>query len=313
MQASLSYTLAAILVSVGAAAAVERVETHAWLVGDAPIIKVETFHGSIRVESAESGRVELDLLTQASGDRAEQWLDRVTVQANPFGAGIVVRVKQAGWGVEFGAGGQALRDVDLVLRVPVRCNLDLKSDSGSIEVADDIEGNMRARVSRGDIYFGRVIGSVTAETRAGDLVVARTTGDLSARSHFGDLRVGTVMGRANLRADHGNIDVVNSSGGLKAESVMGDIKASMSRRVSADSQLKASAGDVWVDVDPESALHIAATTRWGRVHSTLLFDANVGETKASKLRASLNGGGPLLSLQASGGDVKIKSVNTYGM
>ena len=121
------------------------------------------------------------------------------------------------------------------------------------------------------------------------------------------------MGWADLRADHGNIDVMNSFGGLSAESVKGDIKASMSRRVSADSRLKASVGDVWVDVDPESALHIAATTSWGEVHSAFNFGATEGETTASRLKGSLNGGGPLLSLQASGGDVKIYSVNTYGM
>lgn len=313
MQIKLLPILAAILVTVSAAAAIERVEQHEWLVGDAPIIKVETFHGSIRVESSASGRVELDFQARADGDQAEKWLDRITVQADPFGAGLVVRVKQTGWGIEFGSGELPQRQLNLVLRVPARSNLDLKSDSGNIEVADDIEGNMRARVSTGDIYFGRVIGSVTAFTQSGDLVIARTSGDLNARSQFGDLRIGTVMGWADLRADHGNIDVVNSHGGLTAESVKGDIKAGMSRRVTADSQLKASAGDVRVDVDPESALQVAAVSSWGKVYSGLNFEQSETNSAASRLSGNLNGGGPLLSLKAQGGNVTIKSVSTYGM
>lgn len=313
MQVKVPHILAAILVTTGASAAVERIENHEWLVGDAPIIKVETFHGSIRVEKAEAGRVGLELKGQASGDRAENWLNKIAVNADPFGAGLVVRVKQEGWSVEFGSGALPLRELDLVLRVPARCNLDLKSDQGSIEVADDIEGNMRARVATGDIYFGRVQGSVTAVTRSGDLVIARTTGDLTARSHRGDLRIGTIMGWADLRADHGNIDVVNSHGGLAAESVMGDIKAGMSRQISADAKLKASAGNVIVDLDPEAAVEVTAVSNWGEVHSAVDFRGGERTADAARLSGVLNGGGPLLTLKASGGDVRIKSVPTYGM
>lgn len=313
MQAKVPSILAVILVTTGVSAAVERIESHEWLVRDAPIVKVETFHGSIRVERSEAGRVELDLRAQATGERAEKWLNRIAVKADPFGAGLVVRVKQEGWSVEFGHGAMPMRDLDLVLKVPARCNLDLKSDQGSIEVADDIEGNMRARVSTGDIYFGRVLSSVTAVTRSGDLVIARTTGDLSARSYFGDVRVGTVMGQADLRADHGNIDVMHSFGGISAESVKGDITAGMSRRVSADARLKASAGNVIVDLDPESAVQIAAASNWGKVRSAQNFEPVDADNTASKLRGSLNGGGPLLTLKANGGDVLIKSVPTYGM
>jgi DUF4097 and DUF4098 domain-containing protein YvlB len=312
MQAKFSILLSAMLLAVGASGAVERVEKHQWLVGDAPIVKVETFHGSIRVERSESGRVELGLRAQASGQRAENWLNQIEVQASPFGAGLVVQVKQRGWSVEFGSGEASRRELDLVLRVPARCNLDLKSDLGRIEVADDIEGNMRARLSTGDIYFGRVIGSVTAVTRSGDLIIARTSGDLNARSHFGNLHIGTIMGWAELRADHGNIDVANSYGGLSAESVKGDIKAGMSRQITADTRLKASVGDVWVDLDPESALQVAAVSSWGQVHSALDFES-AAERTDTQLQGSLNGGGPMLSLEAEGGDVRIKAVSTYGM
>ncbi len=313
MQFQVPYILAALLVSTGVSAAVERIEAHAWLVGDAPIIKVETFHGSIRVEKSASGRVELDLRAHASGDRAEKWLNKIAVQASPFGAGLAVRVKQEGWSVEFGSGALPLRNLDLVLRVPARCNLDLKSDTGNIEVADDLEGNMRARVSTGNIYFGRVVGSVTAVTRSGDLIIAGTSGDLTARSYLGDLHVGTVMGWADLRADHGNIDVVNSYGGMSVESVRGDIKAGMSRQIAADSWLKAAVGDIVVDVDPESSVQIAANSSWGKVHSALDFQGMEANAKASRLQGERNGGGPLLSLKADGGDIKIKSVSTYGM
>jgi hypothetical protein len=313
MQAKVSQILVTFLLLAGISRAAELTESHEWLVGDAPIIKVNTFNGSIRVERADAGRVQLDLQAQASGENADRWLEKISVKANPFGAGLVVSVQQTGSGVEFGSGVAPQRQLDLVLRVPPQCSLDLTSEAGTIEVDDDLQGNMRVRVSTGTIALGRVLGSVTAITGSGDLVIARTTGDLIARSHHGNLQIGTVMGWAELRADHGSIDVVNSFGGMLAESVRGDIKAGMSRQVSANSHLHASAGDVIVGVDPESSLNVNATSSWGRVRSALEWEVVSGKSTKKRLQGERNGGGALLALKASGGNVKINSVPTYGM
>lgn len=306
-------SIAALLVFAQLVSAADRIERLQWPVGDAPIVKLESFKGLIRVEPAQSGVVELELTARASGNDAQRWLDKLTVKGSAFGAGLVISVKQAGWGVEFGTGPMPDRTLDLVLRVPQRCTLDLKSDSGRIEVASDIFGSMRARLASGDIYFGRVIGSVNAETTVGSVVISHATGDVTARSHRGDLQVGTVMGKAQLRADHGNIEVVNSFGGLTAEAVKGNVKAGMSRRVSADTRLQAKAGDVIVDVDPDTALVVQAQASWGRVNSALELDVTNGQSSKSRLQGALNGGGALLALRASGGNVHIKSVPTYGM
>ena len=312
MSTKFTQLLSALCLLAGGVSAAERHETYEWLVGDSPIIKVDTFKGSIRVETAQSGRVELELAATAMDENASRWLDKILVKANPFGAGVVLTVKQDGWGVEFGAGTAPQRRIDLVLRVPKQCTLDLKSEAGNIEVADDIQGNLRARVSTGDIYFGRVSGSVTALTRMGNLIVSHATGDLTARSYHGDLHVGTVMGWADLRADHGNIQVTNSYGGLSAHAIKGDIKAGMSRKISADASLKVSAGDIFVDVDPESAFVIDARSSWGKVDSALDFASSESKASPTRLNGARNGGGALLALKASGGDVHIKSVPTYG-
>ena len=305
--------LAASFALTGAVSAAERVESYEWLVGDAPIIKVEAFKGTIRVEPAESGKVELSLEAQASGRNAERWLERLTVKASPFGAGLVTAVKRASWGVEFTTDHLPMRDITLVLRVPQPCTLDLKTGFGHIEVANEFRGNTRARVSTGDIFIGRVDGSVNAVTQSGNVIISRASGDVTARSHLGDLQVGNVKGQANLRADHGNIDVVNSVGGLKAKSVNGNITAGMSLEISGDTHLEAAVGDVFVAIDPDSFLDVRARTTWGKVNSALDLQGVDAKSGDSQLRGLLNGGGALMALLAKGGDVHIKSVPTYGM
>lgn len=299
------------LVFVGVAHGVERTETHSWWVGDAPIVKIETFKGSIRVEPAKSGQLELTLEAQARGRNASLWLDRINVKATPFGAGIVVTADQTGLGVDFTIDRLPLRRVNLVLRVPQSCILDLKSEFGNIEVADNFRGKTRARVHTGDIFVGRIEGSVNAVTQSGNVIISRTTGDVTARSYFGDLHVGSILGQAILRADHGNIDVVHSTGSLKAEAVMGDITAGMSREILGDAHLEASVGDVFVDIDPDSALEVQARSSWGKVASGVEFEVK-GKSSKSRLNGVLNGGGALLALRAKVGNVHIKSVPTYG-
>ena len=248
---------------------------------------------------------------QATGKNAAQRLDRLTVKASPFGEGIVVAVKQTGLGIGLTSDRLPQRHVNLVLRVPQPCVLDLKSELGNIEVTNDFQGQTRVRVHTGDIFVGRIDGSVNAVTQSGNVVVSRATGDVTARSYFSDVHVGSVSGLAVLRADHGNIDVVNSSGSLKAEGVMGDVTAGMSRQIFGDAHLEASAGDVFVDIDPDSALEVQARTSWGKVASGVEFEVTAKSSK-SRLNGVLNGGGALLALRAKGGNVHIKSVPTYG-
>ena len=153
---------------------------------------------------------------------------------------------------------------------------------------------------------------MNAETRSGNVIISRATGDVNARSYFGDLHVGSIAGQAVLRADHGNIDVVNSTGSLKAEAVKGDITAGMSRQIFGDAHLETAAGDVFVDIDPDSELEIQARTSWGKVRSGLALE-EYGKSSKSRLNGMLNGGGALLALRAKGGNVHIKSVPTLGL
>lgn len=315
MQSHFRSLVLAVLLLPSLGLAAERVERFSWAVGDHPIVKLEAFKGSIRVEPARHGQVELELRAKSNGERAEQWLQRLQVNAEPFGAGVSLAVRQEGLGIELGVGALPSRTVDMVLRVPRMCDLDLLSRDGVIEVANDFVGNVRVRIDQGEILVGRITGSVAAEAITGDIMVARTTGDLKARSRSGNLRVGTVMGWADLRADSGSIDIMQSHGGLDATSVSGDIVAGLAREMTHEVRLTASSGNVKVELDPEAALQVQARASFGSVRSSLPEGALQGRTSRGKVDGLLNGGGPLLALRASGGNVQINtvpSIDAYG-
>ncbi len=304
-------TILALLLAVTVRAE-QRVESHTWEVAQTPMIKLETFRGSIRVEQGAAEQVVVVLKAEASGPEAQQWLEKVQVVKQAFGAGLAIAVKHDSSGIEVNLGGAPVRTVDVIVRVPRTCSLDVRSESGSIEIGHDLIGRVRARAISGDVFIGRIDGDIDAETRFGNVTVARATGKLSARSLSGDVTVGTIMGDAVLRTANGNIEVMSSQGGLDAEATSGDVAAGFARRIERDVAIKAKVGDIRVAVDPDTALQLDARVSWGQIRSGLDFEpmaqAALGKHRLQGLR---NGGGPLLALNASGGDVRIDSVPTF--
>lgn len=292
--------------------AAEREQTFAWSVGQTPIVKLNTFYGSITVEKSSSEQVELVLKAEATGEQAERWLENIAVQGSFFGGGLAITVKNRSSGVEIVVGPEPMHALALTVRVPAACNLDLASQSGSIAVADDLQGRMRARTEVGDIFFGRVEGSVDADTAVGDVVIARATGSMKARSRQGNLNIGTALGRTELRTSSGDIDVLTARAGLDAESSSGDVAIGFGREVPENVRVKTSAGDVKISLDPAAALQVQARAVWGKVNSQVAFAQTTrGGNGKSRLEGVVNGGGPLMALWASGGNVRINAVPTY--
>lgn len=304
------FSLLSSLVLVSLAQAAERVESYVWPVGESPILKLEIPRGAITVERTTQSN-EVTLLMNARSDDADAWLEGLEVKSRAFGAGLVIQVN-ASTGVEFSVGDAPQRDLQLVLRVPAQCNLDLSTKLGSVEVANDLKGSMRVRTQDGNVFVGRIDGSVSVEAVRGNITVARATGDLKARTGVGDVNVGTILGRADLQAKNGSIAVMSAQGDLDAEAVRGDVAANFGRQLPNKVSLKASAGNVNVAVDPEAALRVDAKANWGKVQSKIAFQPT-GKNGKRQLEGMVNGGGPLLALRADGGDITINAVPTYGL
>ncbi len=292
--------------------AAERVETQTWAVGDSPILTLDTFSGSITVMPGESGQISLEMQAQAKDPSAQNWLESLNVQGQPFGAGLAVKVARTVPGVELAVRELPQREIRLTLRVPATCNLNLTTRAGSVEVADDFKGNMHFKTQEGDVFVGRIDGAVSAETVRGSITVARTTGDLKAKTGIGDVTVGTILGRAELQATNGSIAVMSAQGDLSAEAVRGDVAAGFGREIPQRVMLRADVGSVNVALDPQAAVCVDAKASWGRVHSKIALDTTSrGGNGKRMLAGKLNGGGPKLALRASGGDIIIDSVPSY--
>ena len=307
MKSLVALSIAALASAVVASADVERIENFAWQVGDSPIVKLRTFKGSVVVEKGQANQVELEFKARTGEEADADWLDQIKISSYPFGAGLAIDVVRTSRGIEIGAKGSPWRDIQLVLKVPATVNLDLKSQFGSLDIVGDMTGHMRARTEAGNVYFGRVDGSVKAVSASGDVSLARATGEIELRSLRGQVTVGTVLERAKLRSVNGGIEVMSVQGEIEAVAVKGDIVAGIGHNVNGEVNFLAEIGDVKVRLDPTSAMSLEARTSWGRVSSELPLKINRGGDGKRRLEGDLNGGGPRIALRSQGGNVMIES------
>ena len=193
-------------------------------------------HGGVFVESIVPDRV------YSAGD---SWWDRIRGRRDPLRA-----------------------RVDLEIRVPARCEAEIRTASGSIS-AHALEGPLRVETERGDLLIENVLGPVRVEGRHANVTVAEVRGDLDvrvttgevearrvggslqARSSSGDLYLYDILGDAEVEGLAGDVLVEECAGRLRVEAKSGDVEAI---RPAGDVEIRTGEGDIWVRVEPGTVL-----------------------------------------------------------
>lgn len=211
--------------------------------------------------------------------------------------------------------------VEYTIAIPSRFDIDLRTAGGHIDVAD-LEGKAVVNTSGGNLHLGSIKGPLKAHTSGGHITVNKTIGDADVDTSGGDLRLGDILGNVTGHTSGGHITVQKSTGSVKvstsggnvrvddasgpliAHTSGGNVSARLSNQPKGDCSLKTSGGNVEVQLASNLALDLDAHTSGGRVESDFPGTSNKQKTR---LTAQLNGGGPNLMLETSGGNVRIRS------
>ena len=117
--------------------------------------------------------------------------------------------------------------------------------------------------------------------------------------------MGRLGGDARLSTSGGDIEVERVEGRLSAHTSGGDVRAEFGDTLAGDSVLGTSGGDVSAVLGKAAAFSLDARTSGGKVSERGLEISNTDRRK-NRLSGAVNGGGPQLRLQSSGGDIMVQ-------
>ena len=167
----------------------------------------------------------------------------------------------------------------------------------------DLDGTVKADMRGGSIQFHNVAGPVTARTDGGSISVHDVGGDLDATSNGGSVAAGRVNGKVMARANGGSVAIDEATDAIDARAAGGSVAAYISKQPRSDSKLIAEAGNVELRLPESIAINIDASCSAGRLSSDFSL---YGHQDDDRLKGTINGGGPLVMVRASAGNVYIR-------
>ena len=271
-------------------------------------LKVDTYRGTIIVEETDTPEVRIVVHLEIGADTEEE-TDRVRqalrLEMKAENNTIFVRARNpAESHLHFVWRDREQIELTYRIFVPRQCKVDLVTREGKITVGN-LAGRMSARTENGTIFLRRIEGSIEAATQFGDVIVSRCSGAVTLSTLRGTIRTGTLGGFANLKNTTGDIEALAAGAGIVASAEAGDVTVGFPRELAGGSKISTSGGNIYVKIDPAANCTVNASSVWGHVRSSLSLSVDSGGNGKSRLSGRLNQGGPLITLHASGGDVKL--------
>jgi DUF4097 and DUF4098 domain-containing protein YvlB len=126
------------------------------------------------------------------------------------------------------------------------------------------------------------------------------------RTSGGNISVGRALGPTELRTSGGGIRIKSAEGTLLASTSGGSIRAEFAGAIKGNCDLRTSGGNVEVAVDRPAGFNLDAATSGGGVEVVELPIAiERGAVGKSHIAGAVNGGGAVLKLRTSGGNIRV--------
>ena len=246
-------------------------------------LTVETEFGTINIETANRNHVDIatrkewksrsGILRPKLGKRVEELLEDFEITIEYEGLDTQSNIRVVGKfkrGREYWQDGLKWFKVEIQATVPRQYNVTLKTTSS------------------GDIHVGDLIGTVKAEALGGNI-------------HLGEIQ-GEVWGETGVSGD---ITLKGCQSSVNLTTGMGNIRAETTTQPQHPWTLQALLGGaIDVTLPPDVAIDVDAQTQ-GKISSYFSIQPQ-DEITENQLKGTLNGGGPLLKLHASTGEIRLK-------
>ena len=282
--------------------------------------------GAIEIQTAAQDKVEVVITKESkskSVEAVEKMLADFELAFEHEGSDVHIRgTFKQGW--EHWQKQLNRSEICFLVTVPQQYNVDLNTTNSGVSVAD-LTGDVRVRTSGGSLCFQNITGAVLGHTSGGSIETVNVAGDVQVRTSGGSIRFGAIRGFISGRTSGGSIKVVDCSGGtdvrtsgggiwlggigknVNARTSGGSIQAAMTTQPQSECSLRTSGGQITCTLIPDIAVDLEAKTSGGRVSTNFAVESAIqGKVPKNRLEGSINGGGPLLKLRTSGGNIHLQ-------
>jgi DUF4097 and DUF4098 domain-containing protein YvlB len=267
-------------------------------VAEGGTLHLEAGIGDVKIVAGGTG-VAIEIQRDADSDA---YLKRLQVTFSQSGNDVTITGKYEST-FHFFSFGDQLR-VRYNIRVPAHYSVDVDTSGGDVDLAD-LNGNVTAHTSGGDMKAGHLTGTTALSTSGGDVELAGVNGKLTVHTSGGTIHLGEGSGPAELKTSGGSIKVEHIAGDLYARTSGGSVTARFAAAPHAECKLSTSGGSITVSLPASANLDLDAHASGGGVDSELPVTV-MGKHGEDSLNGKINAGGPRLVLRTSGGSINVR-------
>lgn len=262
-------------------------------------VQAQTAGGNIRASDWDG-----DLEARTAGGQIA--LDRMRGRSDVQTGGGDIRIGAVSGSLRASSGGGVVRVEN------AGADVTLETAGGEIFV-HQAKGHVQASTGGGNIRIDNAGGAVVARTAGGLIQVQQADGPVTAETSGGAIQVNSANG-VRCESAGGAIRLRDVAGALRAFASSGSILAELvGGRSLANSILSTNAGDITVVIPSNLALTVQAMNESGgsgRIHSDFseIRTRSAGYPGVGTVMAegALNGGGPLLRVNVTGGTIYLR-------
>jgi Putative adhesin len=178
-----------------------------------------------------------------------------------------------------------------------------RTGSGSIRV-EDTGGRTELNAGSGDVHLRNARGGARISSGSGNVTAEGVAGAITASSGSGTVRLElTGAGDVEASSGSGNIILRGANGAVRAHTGSGDVEAHGQQH--GDWHLRTGSGNVTVELPPGAGFELDAHSGSGTIQTEREI-AVVGTLSHRDVHGKAGGGGPLLELRTSSGNIYLR-------
>ncbi len=268
-----------------------------------PQVEVSTGSGNISVHQGDASSIKVIGHIHAGHNwfGGSNVMERVKrIEANP-------PIEQTGNLVHIGRmdDPDLRRNISIDFEVWVPHETTLKANSGSGDVMiEDLKSMLTVGTGSGNVKVSKIDGDVHANTGSGDVILESISGNVNGQTGSGNITLSmTGPGAVRLGTGSGDVTARNVKGGLRIHTGSGNVTADGD--VTSDWNMETGSGDVRIQLPQSARFDLAAQTGSGDLHINREITLSGGTTDKHRMRGKVNGGGPLVELHTSSGNIDL--------